>query len=130
MTTTSARGCENPRQPSVIASTSETPPFATYQRKCHPPQLGGPHSRTACDRLFCTKCNKTVVHRSGYAWSKVDYIFVRNFYPKWDLLSERLVPLSGSAAYTCQCTWFEVADPATPTAAEASLRWVCLGHAG
>lgn len=75
----------------------------------------------------CTKCDHRVVERADCAWdASTDYIFVRNYYPHWEQLRDRLSRRPGAVAYTCQCTWETVEG--TVYVADLGHRWVCGGH--
>jgi hypothetical protein len=87
-------------------------------------------SKLACSSLRCMKCNFKVLCFIHYSWdSTVDYMFLRNTVPNETKLSQKLLAVSGSSAYCCQCTWVSEAgekelNPSNP----ASPQWVCSGH--
>ena len=87
-------------------------------------------SKLACNSLRCMKCNFKVHCFVHYSWdSTVDYMFLRNTVPNESKLSQKLVAVSGSSAYCCQCTWVSEAgekelNPSNP----AGPQWVCSGH--
>jgi len=56
--------------------------------------------------LHCLSCDHEVLRVEGCEWSsKVEYMFLRNYYPDVPRLMPQLVEAPGMAAYCCQCSW-------------------------
>jgi hypothetical protein len=79
----------------------------------------------------CTRCDLDVLFFDELSWAPdCDYLFFRNNYPTAEKLAPKQVPLRGSTAYCCQCSWRTVsgADPLKVDAYAGDLHWVCRGH--
>lgn len=87
-------------------------------------------TKLACNSLRCMKCNFKVHCFVHYSWdSSIDYMFLRNTVPNETKLSQKLLTVSGSSAYCCQCTWVsEVAEKELNPSNPAGPQWVCSGH--
>lgn len=56
--------------------------------------------------LHCLSCDHEVLRVEGCEWSsKVEYMFLRNYYPNVPRLMPQLIEAPGMAAYCCQCSW-------------------------
>lgn len=77
---------------------------------------------------MCTSCDFQVLRFPDNKWaSDADYMFFRNYMPSRERLAAKLVLKSGSAAYSCQCSWRSV-DGLELLKVGDGLTWSCAGH--
>jgi hypothetical protein len=79
-----------------------------------PLAIGGTSFDQRLVALKCRQCNQAVLRFRSARWdSSVDYFYFRNYGGMsldLGMLSRKLLPDPGLAAYACQCSWQSVAD--------------------
>ena len=111
-------------------STSNNKPSSlTINTKCSTVYLGKPTHQKSCTHVRCSDCDCAVVCFHDFAWvGDVEYLFLRNHYPDFERLKERLRSELDSRAYACQCNSVTVKTHTSLNSLKSSLKWFCSPH--
>jgi hypothetical protein len=91
-----------------------------------PPQKSQPGAINSelVDNYHCIGCDKQVLGVMDAVWTDdVEYLFVRNFYPKADKLKKQLRKKKGWIAYCCQCSWKSASKDESLEEVAVERRW-------
>ena len=109
--------------------TTKKPSYLSINKKCNVVYLGKSTTQTSCSHTRCSDCDCAVVCFRDHVWTEeVEYLFLRNNYPDFDRMKEKLKSKSDSHAYACQCNSVTVETQLPVKSLKSSLKWFCGSH--
>ena len=84
--------------------------------------------KKSCDNMMCLNCDFKVKNFDNYRWAfDTDYLFLRNNFPDFERLKEKLIQTGGCRAYACQRQQRSI-NTILDLQEDQVLKWACMKH--